>query len=51
MIVIRIILQALLRELNPQTYEDLFSYARENLQRVKDYRITEEWLYGHYFLG
>lgn len=42
-------LEDLLRELDEYSHLYLAGFARENLRRVRDYRITEEWLVEHYF--
>ncbi len=40
-------LESLIRELDEHTYTYLLPFARENLRRVAEYRITEEWLVNH----
>lgn len=42
-------LEALIKELDEHTYTYLQPFARRNLERVKEYRITEEWLGKHVF--
>lgn len=42
-------LEALIRELDEHTYTYLQPFARRNLETVKQYRITEEWLYENVF--
>lgn len=37
-------LESLIRELDEHMYDYLLTFARENLRRVAEYRITEEWI-------
>jgi len=40
-------LESLIKEIDEHTYDYLKIFAKENLRRVRDFRITEEWMISH----
>jgi len=39
----------MLKDCTTKLYESLQPYAAENYQRVKEYEVTEDWIYERYF--
>lgn len=42
-------LRYIMPQLSDDLYQELLPYAKENLERVKEYAVCEDWLYEHIF--
>jgi len=38
----------IVRGLTPELYETMRPYAAENLRRIREYDVTDDWIYEHH---